>query len=626
MLKNLLSISFFFCTSLALFAQPGNNTCSSATTLKNVSNWCSSPAEFSNKYATPSGQNRANCFFGDSNDRDNDVWFKFIAKGNTLNVSVVGRIAKSPKGTLEYPQVAVYKGSCSRGLEEVGCFSDADGHHIAEVYASLTIGETYYIRVDGKYNRTGTFQLCVNNYNSVPSPSGDCGSGVVLCDKSSFTVPKMVGIGKYRDPIGITCLADGESSSAWYKWTCAESGTLTMDLIPVNPSDDIDFALFWLPGGLEDCSFKIILRCMASGESLDKPYAEWKRCTGATGLRTGSSDFQEAAGCENWTDDNYLAALQMEKGKSYALLVNNYHNTGNGFSIKFGGTGTFEGPKAHFKVSKLNIPVETELKVWNVSSFEGKIVKYEWDFGMDASPRTHKGWKAPNVTYSTPGQKSISLTVETDRGCVVTKVRNIKVLPKPKVPPKPKEEEVVAKTDPVPSIPEEKLKPEDSDITSPAPQPELQASMDGLILEENKPNIISKPPPPKKKPKRVEPDTVVYYDVLHVYKLYYDADSSNLKADHKPFLNEAVAWLNKSPEIILQVEGHTNNIPQHNYCNDLAEERTQKVMDYLTAKGASRQRLKERVHGKEKPQANNKSLWGRKRNQRVEIKVLKPEE
>lgn len=628
MLRSFFYISFFIFYSGFIYAQPKNNTCSSAITLRNLSNWCSSPSQFTNQNATPSGQNRAKCFFGDSNDKDNDVWFKFVAKGNTLNVSVIGAIKKSPKGTLEFPQVAIYRGLCPRFLEEIGCFSDAEGYHIAEVYAGLTIGETYYIRVDGKYNRTGTFQLCVNNYNSVPSPSGDCTSGVVLCDMESFTVPKMVGIGKYRDPIGITCLEDGESSSAWYKWTAQESGTLTMDLIPVNPSDDIDFAIFWLPGGLEDCSFKIILRCMASGESPDRSFAEWKRCTGATGLRAGSSDFQEEAGCQDWTDDNYLAPLQMEKGKSYALLVNNYHNTGNGFSMKFGGTAKFEGPKAHFKVSKLSIPVETELKVWNVSSFEGKIVNYEWDFGVDASPRTHKGWKAPNVTYKTPGQKSISLTVETDRGCVVTKVRNIKVVPKPKDPPKPKPKTEVVQSAPPPA-PKDPPASSASSIktTQPAkPAPQLHASTDGVILESPKPARKSKPEPPKRAPKPPKKDTVVYYDVLHVYKLYYESDSSTLKPDHLPFLNEAVTWLQKSPKILLQVEGHTNNIPQNKYCNDLAEKRAGNVINYLSNKGAPADRLTERIHGKEKPQANNKSLWGRKRNQRVEIKVLKPEE
>lgn len=605
----MITISHFSVT-----AQPKNDDCQSAITLSDVTNWCSSPKQFSTNYATPSGFDRALCFFG-SGDIDNDVWFKFRAIGNMVNVSVIGAITKNPKGTLQYPQIVLYRGSCSGEMSEVGCFSDAQGFHIAELFASLTIGETYYIRVDGKYSKTGTFQLCVNNYNAVPSPSGDCSSAVVLCDESAFTVPEVVGYGKYQDPIGNTCLRGGESSSVWYKWTCEESGALIFNLKPINPSDDIDFALFLLPNGLEDCSLKIPVRCMASGEQGGRPLSEWVQCTGSTGLRESASDFQELEGCA-WTDDNYVAPLQMQKGQSFALLINNFHNTGNGFSIEFGGTTTFEGPKPHFKVSKLKLPVDSSLTIWNVSKYNGKIVKYEWDFGVDANPKKHIGWKAPQVKYKSTGKKSISLTVETDRGCIVTKVRDLTII---NPPPKPKEEPPLITT----NIQEESPSGNNNDSKE---ETDYQANTGENIIDlepKKEPNFST--PPQKPKQSRVDTN-IVYYDVLHVYKLYYDADSFNLKQDHLPFIDEAITWLSKSPEHVLHVEGHTNNIPRNEYCNFLAEKRAQSVLTYLRSKGILEEKLKEKVFGSSKPQAPNKSLKGRKRNQRVEIKILKPEE
>lgn len=596
-------------------AQPRNNYCKSAITLQDVTNYCSSSRQYTTEGATASGFDRAQCFYGGL-DASNDVWFKFRAVGNMVNISVVGEIKQNPKGTLRFPQVVIYEGDCSNN-REIGCYSDSQGFNIAEIFASLTIGETYYIRVDAKYNSTGTFQLCVNNYNAMPAPDGDCVEGVILCDKSPFTVPKVAGVGKVRDYLGNTCLRGGESSSVWYKWTCDEPGTLTFKLKPVNPSDDLDFALFFLPNGVDDCDLKIPVRCMASGESGGRPLSQWIQCTGATGLHANSSDYQEMEGCD-WTDDNFLAPLQMEKGKSFALLINNFHNTGNGFSIEFGGTGTFEGPKPHFKVSKLKIPVDSNLTIWNVSKFNGKIVKYEWDFGVDASPKKHKGWKAPNVKYNSSGKKSISLTVETDRGCVVTKVRNITVTKKPPPPPKPKEEPIV--------IEEKKEKITEPIENKPAENTDFQAST-GDEMMNSKPEkepTFSPAKPSQNKPKT---DTaVVYYDVLRVIKLYYDSDSFNLKEEHIPFVNEAITWLEKNPNNVLQVEGHTNNIPRAEYCNMLAEKRSNAVLDFLQNKGVPENKIVEKVYGRDKPQSPNKSLVGRKRNQRVEIKVLRPEE
>jgi outer membrane protein OmpA-like peptidoglycan-associated protein len=505
-------------------------------------------------------------------------------------------------------------------MNEVGCYTDSRGYHIAETFASLTAGQTYYIRVDGKYNKTGTFQLCVNNYNAVPDPNGDCSDAVVLCDNSSFTVPTVVGYGKYQDPLGTTCLRGGESSSVWYKWTCDEPGTLTFKLTPVNPSDDIDFALFLLPNGIEDCSLKIPLRCMASGEQGGQPLMTWISCTGATGLRESSSDYIEREGCDPG-DDNFLSSVRMEKGQSFALLINNFHNTGNGFSIDFGGTGKPAGPKPYFKVSKLKLPVDSLLTIWNVSKFDGgKITKYEWDFGVDATPKTYRGWKPPKVRYKSPGKKSISLTVETDRGCTVTKIRNLTIIKNPPKPPKTKEQPQVVAA----KLKEEKTPPKVN--KNPSEETDFQANTGKEIIN-SKPKPIVDLSETKKAPKAPKKDTaIVYYDVLHVCKLYFDADSFNLKTDHLPFVNEAIHRLNKNPKNMLHVEGHTNGIPRDEYCNKLAQKRAQSALDYLKRKGVPEKKVVEKIYGKTKPQAPNKSLVGRKRNQRVEIKVLRPEE
>jgi hypothetical protein len=206
-----------------LSAVPENNICSSATYLKNVKNWCSSPAQFTTVDATDSGHELPSRCFTSAMEQINDVWFKFKAIGNIVNISVIGQLARSPKGTIKKPQFVLYQGDCNN-LKKITCYSDTRGNGIAEAFGyDMIIGATYYISVDGWGLDIGTFQLCVNNYNAVPSPSSDCSTAVILCDKSDFTVPSVIGAGKYRESLEGTCLI-AEESSTWYKFTCGKAG------------------------------------------------------------------------------------------------------------------------------------------------------------------------------------------------------------------------------------------------------------------------------------------------------------------------------------------------------------------------------------------------------------------
>jgi len=620
-----LLMGHFFCVP-NLFAAPQNDACRNAYRIKNVKNYCSSPAQFTNNGATDSNMERPDCWTGFP-EFFNDVWFKFTATGNIANITVVGAVAKGPKGTMRQPQVVLYRGVCG-DLTAVTCHSDNRNYGISETFGTnLIIGATYYIQVDGRGMDTGTFQLCINNYNEVPSPSSDCSSGVILCDKSPFTVPSIIGYGRQRENLDATCLID-EESSAWYKFTCEKTGNLTLNLKPVNPADDLDFVLFLLPNGLEDCSIKIPIRCMASGENASH-FSTWARCTGATGMRTSSSDIVEEPGC-NLGDDNFVSAVTLTEGMSYALLIQNFSNTGNGFSLEFGGSSTFVGPKAWFKVSKLKIPADTEMWARDVSTFAGGIAKWEWNFGEDAKPAGSKRQGPHSFKYSKPGKKSIRLTVETENGCRVTAVRTLTVIEAP--PPPPIEPE--SKPEIVENIEPSSTNPSTDDLV---------ASTDGVPPSLTKDTLI-KPPASSPVLERNEEDENAFtttentensseirtikkhWRIKRVGILYHASDSFNIAEGHHEVINEMVVLLKQNPETIAYVEGHTNNIPHDNYCKQLAEKRSNAALNYLINKGIKPERLTRKSIGKKKPKDSNKSLYGRKRNQRVEIKVLYPEE
>ncbi|MBV6428267.1 MAG: hypothetical protein KIPDCIKN_02793 [Haliscomenobacter sp.] len=408
-------------------AQVTNDDCSRALPLTNIVNWCSPPQSFTTAGATPSSVTRASCFPDEATIRD--VWYSFVAQTTDVNVSVTGNTALSPGGTLGSPQLAIYSGACNN-LTELECISDAFGTNTVQTFASqLQIGATYYIRVAARGGATGTFQLCINSFTQPPKASSDCPTANILCSKAPFTVEFVQGEGKDPDEVTGVCGRVGcqptEEQSTWFRWTCQVTGTLTFTITPLNPTDDLDFVVFELPGGVNDCSGKRAVRCMSSGENVGQPISTWRSCTGATGLRDGERDNIEYCGCDAG-DNNFISPLDMVAGRSYALVVNNFSRSGSGFTLQFGGTGTFVGPTANFTIDQAEACVGKLINLTDSSSFAGGISDWEWFFGPSATPTTRTGQGPHQVRYDLPGDKSIVLNVRTADGCIVSTVKTLK--------------------------------------------------------------------------------------------------------------------------------------------------------------------------------------------------------
>ncbi len=327
-----------------LYAQPSNDECTGAIPLTNIQNWCSAAGAFTTVGATLSSLGRPFCF--PSSTTAPDVWFSFVAQAPELRISVKGAAGQSPGGTLQSPQLAVYSGNCG-ALFIVQCVSDRLGANFVELQmGGLETGKTYFIRVSGRNDLRGTFQMCVSNFSPVLNLLADCPTGQVLCSNSAMTVDFVSGEGVDPNELNNVCGRTGcqptEYQSTWLKWRAGTTGSLTFTITPLNPTDDIDFVLFELPNGIDNCTGRIPLRCMSSGENVGQPLSNWIACTGATGLRTGETGDIEYCGCSTG-DNNFLAPLAMTAGKNYALAVVNYSRSGKGFRIEFGGTGTFAG-------------------------------------------------------------------------------------------------------------------------------------------------------------------------------------------------------------------------------------------------------------------------------------------
>lgn len=110
--------------------------------------------------------------------------------------------------------------------------------------------------------------------------------------------------------------------------------------------------------------------------------------------------------------------------------------------------------------------------------------------------------------------------------------------------------------------------------------------------------------------------------VVRVEKLYFKADSSVVTEVSSPVLEEIYNFLQANPDVVIEVGGHTNMIPPHDFCDALSAERAETVVDYLVSRGIDARRLSAKGYGKRKPVTRARTAGAQKRNQRVELKVL----
>ena len=410
------------------FAQHPNDECSTARLIKNPKNFCDT---ISTTGATAGTLSSPTCF--SANGRD--IWLSFRAVATDMRMSISNVNGSSSPN----PQGALYSTDDCQSFNELICRSGTNGQ--VELYrGGLIPGETYYIRLQTSTGNS-IFRYCITNYNPPADPSSDCPKGSVLCDKSSFSIKSVTGAGSNtREMEDAACFfTDGisstpqtstiETNSTWFRWTAATTGSLAFTLTPLVISDDIDFIVYELPNGIDDCAGKKVLRCMASGDETQpnaNPDARNRRCWGATGLSLTANDDSEPVGCRNGVPhDNYVRALDMVAGKSYALAINNYTINGNGFNVEFGGSGEFLGPQAKIGIDRPDKKYclgETVTFTDNSSFALGQITKRQWRFGKNASIDTANGVGPFRVFYKTPGWKSVVLTITTDRGCIVTSI------------------------------------------------------------------------------------------------------------------------------------------------------------------------------------------------------------
>ncbi len=418
--RHILFLYFFITLAWFNFSKAQGDDCSTALQLNTVSNFCSGAAAYTNVASTVGTWGNPLCFNAASTQ---DVWFQFNCIGTDALISV-GGIGNN--GSMFNPSVAIYSGDCINGVFEQGC-TQAVGTGIVQLYEGAMIpGTVYFIRVSTTLANEGTFELCVNNYTPSANPGADCGGAAFLCNQSPVSVGILSGGGSNNDePEASTCLENAfgadEGNSSWFYWTCGTAGSFTLDITPLNPTDDIDFIVYQL-NTTSPCGPRTALRCNSSS---------CLNVNGSTGLSLTDVNTVEDPNCDPG-EDAYCQFINMTAGTTYALLVNNF-SANLGFTVNFGGTATFQGPNPNITAAPLSI-CPGQAVVFDGSTSTNVAGGLNWNFSNGGSQASAAGAGPHTITYANTGNYTAILNGTDFAGCTAIETINITVNPLPAAP------------------------------------------------------------------------------------------------------------------------------------------------------------------------------------------------
>jgi peptidoglycan-associated lipoprotein len=98
-------------------------------------------------------------------------------------------------------------------------------------------------------------------------------------------------------------------------------------------------------------------------------------------------------------------------------------------------------------------------------------------------------------------------------------------------------------------------------------------------------------------------------------RVFFDFDSSQVRADQRPVLQRQAEWMGRFPTVQVQVEGHTDERGTREYNLALGQRRANSARDVLVASGVAGARVTTISYGKDRPSAlgSDEAAWAQNR-------------
>jgi gliding motility-associated-like protein len=172
-------------------------------------------------------------------------------------------------------------------------------------------------------------------------PEQDACNALPLCGGKFFTPYSYQGIGLVSDLTQTPC-DGGEDNSMWLKVTVANAGQIIFKIIPLDTTDDYDFAVLNVTN-VKSCSQLDPSDVVECNFNNNEPGSN---ALGIVGLDPSSTLTEVQGGTFG---ESFLAPINATAGQTYLIMINNFGNDNDpgpshGFTIDFSeSTATFQG-------------------------------------------------------------------------------------------------------------------------------------------------------------------------------------------------------------------------------------------------------------------------------------------
>ena len=110
--------------------------------------------------------------------------------------------------------------------------------------------------------------------------------------------------------------------------------------------------------------------------------------------------------------------------------------------------------------------------------------------------------------------------------------------------------------------------------------------------------------------------------IIPLNNIFFQANTIILKEASYNELDRVLSLLKQKLELQIEIGGHTNSWVNESLASQITVGRAEAIRDYLITKGVKPERMQVKGYGSERPLMSNSTVAGRKKNQRIELKIL----
>lgn len=119
-----------------------------------------------------------------------------------------------------------------------------------------------------------------------------------------------------------------------------------------------------------------------------------------------------------------------------------------------------------------------------------------------------------------------------------------------------------------------------------------------------------------------KPNTHVAGHVMRLNNLIFEVGKSQIDPESNTELDILVNMMKENPDMIIQLEGHTDYFGDGRANMKLSQQRVESVRNYLGTKGLAKSRIKTKAFGGAQPLSRDNTPEAHRLNRRVEVRIL----